>query len=175
LGKIIYERWGLHRTKNKIGEIKMMFKFAYDNDLIEKPVKFGTGFKPPSREAFADERNNKPERLFQPKQLHDILLAASPTMRAMLYLGLNSGMGNKDAALLTRDHIKGDWIDYPRRKNGRPCRFCLWPETKLAIHAVLKNWKAPKLPFEIRLKKQVIESGDRIFYQVWEELVQGSL
>jgi hypothetical protein len=75
-------RWGLGRKRRPLGVhalsraitiIRGMFKHAYNNDLIDRPMKFGTGFDKPSaalkRRArqTADLDNGK--RLFEPSEI----------------------------------------------------------------------------------------------------------
>ncbi len=52
--------------------------------------------------------------MFTPKEIHRLLLCAGPTLRAMMLLALNCGLGPEDLAQLKTKHIQGKWLDYPR-------------------------------------------------------------
>src|SRR5262249_22309186 len=42
------KRWGPHRLKKLVQIIRSVFKHAYDADLIDRPARFGPGFKRPT-------------------------------------------------------------------------------------------------------------------------------
>ena len=42
LGAEMAKRWGPTRLGNEIGRVRSVVKFAFDNKLIEQPVRFGT-------------------------------------------------------------------------------------------------------------------------------------
>ena len=48
---------------NLIRLVRVVFKFAYDADLVDKPIKMGPGFKTPSLKTLRAERQAKPLRL----------------------------------------------------------------------------------------------------------------
>jgi len=72
----------------------MAFKWAYDSELIDKPIRFGPGFKRPSRKTLRIERAKKGKRLFEAEQIRAMIDAAGIPLRAMILLGINSGFGN---------------------------------------------------------------------------------
>ena len=43
------ESYGPVALANAVTRTRVMFKYAFDADLIDKPVKYGQGFKKPSR------------------------------------------------------------------------------------------------------------------------------
>ncbi|NQT17320.1 MAG: tyrosine-type recombinase/integrase [Planctomycetes bacterium] len=134
------KRWGPTRLVNVIGRIKSVFRFADENDLIERPVKFGSGFKPPSRKVIRKARAAKGTRVFEADEVRAILDAAPVNLRAMILLGVNAGLGNGDLASLPKTAIdlEAGWLNYPRPKTGIPRRCWLWPETVEAIRAYLE-------------------------------------
>jgi len=129
-----------------ITRIRVMFKYAYDAGLIDRPVKYGPGFKKPSKATLRKARSAKPPRMFQADELRKIIDKAGGQLRAMVLLGINCGLGNNDCAMLpTRAlNLKGGWLDYGRPKTGIHRRCPLWPETVAAIEAALAKRPTPK-------------------------------
>ena len=129
--------WGLTTIGNEINRSRVIFNYAGPDHLgmIEHRIAFGPMFKKPSRKRMRIARAGKPKRLFEPSDLRAAIDAAGPTLRAMILIGINAGLGNRDCALLTFDKIEGDWLNYPRPKTGVDRRAKLWPETRAAIDA----------------------------------------
>ncbi len=140
---------GVVTLKSKINRARVLFKFASDRRLIDRPVDYGGAFDRPSVKVLRQARHAAGERLFERDQLLKILdvlagkpvpvegrdnpvrLPASAAMRAMVLLALNAGFGNTDIATLPRSAVNLDtgWIVYPRPKTGIYRRVPLWPET----------------------------------------------
>jgi integrase len=119
----------------EIQRIRTVFKFALDNELIDRPVRFGTSFEKPSRKAVRQARAAAGPRMFEPKELRKILAAAGPTMKAMVLLGLNCGYGQSDVSALPKAalDLRGGWVNFPRPKTGIARRCPLWPEAVKAL------------------------------------------
>ena len=49
LRKKMAKRWGPGTLGNVINRIRVAFKYASDNGLIDRPVRYGSAFKRPSR------------------------------------------------------------------------------------------------------------------------------
>ncbi len=126
---------------NEITRIRVVFKYAFDSSLIDRPVRCGTGFKKPPKRVLRKLRNEQGPRMFEPKQIRKLLDAAPLQLEAMILLGCNVGMGNADIGNLTTKHLdlKAKWLDYPRPKTGVARRVPLWPETVKALRKVLDN------------------------------------
>lgn len=126
--------------------VKVAFKYLWDADLIEKPVKFGPTFKCPPKKVMREYRAAQPPKLFKPDELRDIVDRAKPQMKAMILLGVNCGFGNNDCGLLTMAalDLKNGWHNFARPKTGIGRRCWLWPETVEALKVVLANRKEPK-------------------------------
>jgi integrase len=126
-------------AKNLISRIKSIFGHAVKNLIIEKPVSYGTMFDPPSRDQIRKHRNRKTKMLWEPQQVRQLLEAANPTMRAMIYLGINCGVDCSDLCNLPKAavNLKTGWLDFPRAKTGIERRVKLWPETVRAIREYL--------------------------------------
>ena len=120
---------------NEIQRVRILFKFASDAELIEKPVKYGTSFKRPSKSVLPKARNKKGKRMFAAAQLRDILDAAGMSLRAMILLAINAAYGNTDVGTLPKSAIdlETGWAVYPRPKTGIERRCPIWPETAAAI------------------------------------------
>jgi integrase len=120
---------------NEINRVRSVFKFAYEHQLIEKPVLYGQGFRRPQPKTMRLQRRKNGLRLFEPQQIKTLLNAASVPMRAMILLGINCGFGNSDCGQLQFRHVDLDagWFDFPRPKTGVDRRGKLWSETVVAL------------------------------------------
>ena len=116
--------WGPVALGNEIQRVRVVFKYAYDAGLIDRPVRFGPGFKRPSRKVLRLERAKKGPRMFEAADLKNIVEAAANPLKAMILLGVNCGFGNADVANLPTKalDLTLGWVDYPRPKTGIPRR-----------------------------------------------------
>ena len=142
----VAKKWGLHRLAKTIQCVRSLFKHAYDAELIDRPVRFGPGFKRPSKKTFRQHRAARGPKLFTPDELRRVLDAAGVQLRAMILLGVNAGFGNADVGLLPLAalDLDGGWVNYPRPKTGMPRRCALWPETVTALRDALAERRQPK-------------------------------
>jgi integrase len=142
------KRWGPIALGNEIQIVRSIFRYGYEAELLDRPVRFGPGFKKPSARTIRQTRAANGPRMFTREEIHKTLEAAGVNMRAMVLLGINAALGNTDLGLLPIDAIdlKAGWLDYPRPKTGMPRRIPLWPETVEAIKTVLANRREPKDP-----------------------------
>ena len=133
---------------NEIQRVRVVFKYAYDAGLIDKPLRVGPTFKRPSKKTVRKARHANGRRMFEAAELHAMLKAVDGQLRAMILLGINCGFGNQDCGSLPIQAVdlKTGWIDFPRPKTGIQRRCPLWPETVKALRAVLENRKEPKDP-----------------------------
>jgi integrase len=122
----------------RVGVTRSIFRFAYDEELIEKPIRFGKDLKRPDKRVMRRSRAEAGRKHFLAAEIRGILDAAPLQLKAMILLGINCGLGNKDVAELPANCIdlEHGWIDYPRPKTGVRRRCPLWPETIKAIKAV---------------------------------------
>ena len=146
LRRLIADRLGPVALGNEISKIRMVFKFAFDQALVDKPIRYGQSFKKPSRKVLRISRNQNGKRMFEPQELHMILDAATQPFHAMTLLGLNCGFGNSDIAGLPQSAIdfENGWIDYPRPKTGIDRRILLWPETIASLREAIEQRPKPK-------------------------------
>ena len=116
----IAKTYGKLSRKVEIKRVRSIFRYAYEANLIEKPVRFGPGFVGPSRRELRCERQQNGQRMFEAAEIRAMLAAAPVPLKAMILLGINCGFGNTDVANLTVKNLdlKGGWCNYPRPKTG---------------------------------------------------------
>src|SRR5262249_11518453 len=109
-------------------------------------IRFGPGFKRPSKEVLRLQRAKNGPRMFEREEILTMLLFASPALEAMILLGVNAGCGNTDCGNLEMRHLDlaGGWLNYPRPKPGIQRRAKLWPETVAALREVIARRPRPK-------------------------------
>jgi integrase len=140
------KRWGPHRLKKLIQAIRSAFKHAFDAGLIDRPVRFGPGFKRPTLKVLRLHRAQRGVNLFTADEIRRMIDAAGMPLKAMLLLGMNCGFGNSDCGNLplTAVDLDGGWIDYPRPKTGIARHCPLWPETVAALREATASRPRPK-------------------------------
>ncbi len=141
---------GLVTLGNRIRLTRVLFKFGYDADLIDTPVRFGPGFKTPAKKLLRADRQSRPVRMFQADELRQIVDKADPILTAMVLLGINCGFGQTDCSSLPQSAVdlERGWITFPRPKTAVMRRCPLWPETVEAVRvAIAKRSKAKRDEF----------------------------
>jgi len=141
-------RFGPVRLGNEIHRVRSIFKYGFENGVLERPVVFGTEFKRPSKKVMRVHRAKKGEQLLDAAEIRALIGAATPQMKAMVLLGINCGFGNADCASLTKGaiNLKTGWVNFPRPKTGIPRRSPLWPETVDALKAAIECRAEPADP-----------------------------
>ncbi len=131
---------GMVTLKNEINRCRVLFKFAHDQRLIDRPVAYGQSFNRPSAKMIRRARNERGQRIFEADELRRILDAADPILRAMVLLGINAGFGNSDIAKLPQSAVDldGGWIEFPRPKTEIERRVPLWAETVSALREAVR-------------------------------------
>lgn len=158
----INEKVGLVGQLNRVNRTRIVFKFAYEEGLIDRPVRFGQAFKRPKKKALRKQRHEQQRerglRMFEAADLRTIIKAATLPMRAFILLGVNAGLGASDISAMEMGHWKGQggWLDYPRPKNENPRRIPLWSETVDAMKAARKKRADKKHVFITREGKQYV-------------------
>lgn len=140
------KRWGPVAVGNEINRVRVVFKYAYDSGLIDRPVRYGAGFNRPSKKTLRLARHARGERFLEAAQLRRVIAAAETPLKAMVLLGLNCGFGNADVGTLpiAAVNLKTRWVKFPRPKTGIARRVPLWPETCVAIKQALAARPAPQ-------------------------------
>src|SRR5262249_49540353 len=124
LRKKMAKRWGPGTLGNVINRMRVAFKYASDNGLIDRPVRYGSAFKRPSRKTLRIEKARKGPKLFTAEEVRQLLGAAGVQVKAMILLGINCGFGNADCGTLPQSALDlgRGLIDFPRPKTGIPRR-----------------------------------------------------
>jgi hypothetical protein len=124
LRKQLAKRWGPTRLGNGIQRVRSVFKYAAENDLIERPVRFGQGFARLSAKVIRLHKAKTGGRMLEAEELRRVLGKAGAPLKAMLLLGLNCGFGNHDVATLPLPwppKPSGNGIrPSPRTPSGKP-------------------------------------------------------
>ena len=146
LRKRMAKKWGLQRLCKTIQFVRCAFRYAYEAELIDRPLRFGPGFARLSKKDFRLHRARQGPKLFTREEIAKLLGASSVQLRGMMLLGINCGFGNADCGMLSRSAIDLDKaiLDFPRPKTGIPRRCPLWPETVQALREALINRPEPK-------------------------------
>ncbi|NQT12066.1 MAG: tyrosine-type recombinase/integrase [Planctomycetes bacterium] len=149
------KRYGATSLKNERNRVRILFNFALTNQLIDKPVSYGSHFDPPSARAIRKSRNEAGPKLFERGEILAILDAADVQVRAMVLLGVNGGLGNSDIANLPKSvaerAVETGWLEYPRPKTEVPRRIPLWDRTREALREALASRPQPFAPPARRL------------------------
>lgn len=159
----VAKTWGPVRLGNEIQRVKTMFKFGYDAGLIDKPIRYGPGFKKPSASVLRRHRAKNGERMIEAADLRRLLdalegkevstgtpetvrLDPDPILRSMVLFGANCGFNNKDCADLPLSalDLESGWCNFPRPKTGIERRCPLWPETVAALKAAIDARPEPR-------------------------------
>lgn len=137
--------YGPVRLGNEITRVKTVFKYAQDNDLLDRPVRLGSEFKKPGKAVLRRHKAANGGNMMEADEIRKMIDAAPTQIKAMLLLMVNCGFGPMDCATLPLASVKLDsaWIDYPRPKTGIARRCPLWPETVTALRAVLTSRPVP--------------------------------
>ncbi|NLX15225.1 MAG: phage integrase family protein [Phycisphaerales bacterium] len=141
----LYDKYGVCAIDRTITVVRAMFKHAYENDLIDHPVKYGGQFNKPTAKERRQNRSQRDringKRLFEPAQIRKMLEHGSTQMKAMILLGINGGFGNTDCAELPIAAVDLDSavIDYERTKTAIQRIIPLWPETVTALRSVIED------------------------------------
>jgi integrase len=140
------KRYGPHGLGTAIQCIRCVCKYALDSGMIDRPVRYGPGFKRPSKKVLRLHRAKQGPKLFTAAEVRRLIVAAGVQLKAMILLGINAGFGNADCGNLPLSVVNLDtgWIDYPRPKTGIARRCPLWPETVEAIRAALAARPSPR-------------------------------
>lgn len=122
---------------------RVLFKYAYDAELIDKPLRYGSSFSEPSRRSIRRDRQAKQQqhglRMFEAAELRNLLKSAGQPLHAAILLGINCGFGATDIATLPKRCLDLDsgWLEFPRPKTSVDRRIPLWPETVTSLKEVL--------------------------------------
>ena len=134
---------GVVALANEVNRCRVVFKFAYDSDLVSVPVKYGSNFKRPAKGKLRAAKHASGRQDFEPEEVMQLLEATSGQLHAMLLLGVNCGLGNADCCRLDASmlDLKKCWLVYPRPKTGAMRRAPLWKESAAALRPFVAGRK----------------------------------
>jgi integrase len=146
-------RWGPARLQMAVARVRTVLRYGYEAELLDRPVRTGPGFKPPSEKVLRLHKAAQGPKLFTAEQIRRMLDAAGVQRRAQILLGINCGLGNADCGKLPLAAVNLDaaLLDFPRPKTGIPRRCVLWPETVAALREVLAARPQPRDPADAGL------------------------
>jgi integrase len=130
---------------NEVRHARIIFRFAYQQGLVEKPIRTGTRFAEPSKKVLRKHKREKGRADYAPEECRAILDGAGTPLRAMVLLALNCGFGNTDCATLPTAAVDLDAgrLIFPRPKTEVDRRGVLWPETVAALRDALDARRDP--------------------------------
>ncbi len=133
--------WRPTRINSEITRLGVVLKYAYEVELVDKPLRTGPNFKQVSQKRQRLHRATKPKKLFTAAELHQLLDAANFQTRAMILLGINAGYGNADCGRMQISSIdfSKSWIEGLREKTAVERAAWLWPETRAALKVAIEN------------------------------------
>lgn len=140
------KRWGPSWLGVGIQCIRSLFKYAFDSELIDRPVRCGPDFKRPSKAVMRKHKAKQGPKLFTADEIRRLINAASPQLQAMILLAINCGFGNADCGRLPTSAVdlEEGWVDFPRPKTGVARRCPLWAETVKSLDVALACRPHPK-------------------------------
>ncbi len=131
------------RLSKTITVTRMMFKWGYDSELLERMVRFGPDFKLATKRLARNQKATEGPKLLESKEIRSLLQHADERMKAIVLLAINCGFGNTDVATLPLSAVDlgAGVINFARPKTGIDRRVMLWPETQAALRLVVQKRK----------------------------------
>lgn len=131
---------------NEIGRVRVVFKFAWDSALVDQPVRYGQGFRKPSKKTLRLARAKGGKRMFEADEVQSLIKTGSQPLTTMILLGINCGLGQSDCANLPHSalDLESGWLDFPLPKTGVERRCPLWPETIEALSEAIEQRPEPR-------------------------------
>src|SRR5262245_56940164 len=77
LRKKMAKKWGPHLLGKTIQCIRCAFRYGYESGLIDRPVRYGPGFKRPSKKTLRLHKAKQGPKLFEAEELRTMIDAAS--------------------------------------------------------------------------------------------------
>jgi hypothetical protein len=95
LRKVMTKKWGLHQVANNVQNARSVFKHAFEVELIATPIRFGPGFKLPSKKSFPLEKAKQGEKLYTRREVRAMLDATDGPLHAIV--PTESGLTNRSS------------------------------------------------------------------------------
>jgi integrase len=141
-------KWGAVRLGSEINRARVVFNYAYKNGLIDRPMRYGEGFRRPSKKTLRLVRAERGPKMFEAAELRNMIDRAGQPMKAMIFLAANCAYGNEDVAKLRFKSVELEkgWIDYPRPKTGIARRCPFWLRLSLRFSNGWKSARRQRMP-----------------------------
>jgi len=147
---------------NIVNDTRTIFKWLFENHLIDRPVRYGTEFRGPAKRELRRIAESKPSkmldasiirRLLDPESIASHFYRNRQCWQAMQFLGVNCGFTGVDVSEMTFRSLDLDnalhTLTRPKTMERR--RAVLWPETVEAIRDYLAVRPTPKHGLETRV------------------------
>jgi integrase len=140
------KQYGVVRLVNEITKVRSVFKFGFEDGLMDRPVRLGRQLHKPSRDVLRRHRAKQPKKFLDAADVRKLIDNAPPILKAMVLLAVNAGFGPGDIAELPLSalDLDGKWVTFPRPKNGITRRAKLWYETVAALTGAIALRPDPK-------------------------------
>jgi integrase len=174
----VRERWsvqfGVNGLNKRVTQARCLFKFAYDEGMLEKPIRYGQSFSKPSSKTIRKHRMERGRLDFSREEISGLLDKANPTQKAMVLLGINCALGNSDIADLEHEHLdlRHGILNYDRNKTATPRRCPLWKETVDALSAAIATRPASQAKVFISKNGQDYTDESRTGWRITGEFRQ---
>lgn len=125
---------------------RMPWAWAYDNAILDKPVRYGRDLKAPSEGVRREQRFGRGRQIFTAKEIRSMLDQANPMMRAAIMLGINGGYTQSELAKLVIPEVdlEDALVDHLRPKTKIVRTVPLLPETVEALREYLAVRTEPR-------------------------------
>src|SRR5262249_43835342 len=70
------KKWGPVRLGHEIQRVRSVFKYAFETELIDRPLRFGPGFKQPSKKTLRMHRAAQAPRMFEAHEVRALVNGA---------------------------------------------------------------------------------------------------
>jgi integrase len=149
---------------NRFYAIRACLRWAsIEAKLIDSPLHLNRALRKIGKRHLRRESREREEAhgkaIFTLHAVRRLLLAARLPMEAMILLGVNCALHQKDLARICWRHIdlERGYLDFARRKREVPRQATLWPETVEA----LREWQ------KVRPAPAKAKHADRVFITRW--------
>lgn len=140
----LVEKYSPSRLSKSVTVTRMILKWGYEAEHIERLPRFGPDFGVASKKAARIQKAQTGKKLLSRDEVEKLLAKADPKWKAIVLLSLNAGLGNADVARLKLSDVDGDWLTVPRGKTGTDRKAWLWPETRDAVQEAIRTRETPK-------------------------------
>ena len=159
LRQIWITKYAPSRLNKLITCTRMLFTWGFKAEYLKQPVRFGPDFKGASKRLMREVKQQGEKKLFTAAEIKTLIEHAPPQLKAMIYLGINCGLGNTDISRIRPENLSGGTLVLPRAKTGIERRIPLWKETQEAIEAALPHVPKAKSPSEEGLVFRGVDGG----------------